>query len=53
MAEGPVLNWGAVHPAGAQFALADGSVRLIAFGTNRNSVEALMTPDGHEVIPNF
>lgn len=46
-------NWGAVHPAGAQFALADGSVRLIAFGTNRNTVGALMTPDGGEVIPDY
>jgi prepilin-type N-terminal cleavage/methylation domain-containing protein len=46
-------NWGAAHPAGAQFALADGSVRLIAFGTNRNTVAALMTPAGGEVIPDY
>jgi prepilin-type N-terminal cleavage/methylation domain-containing protein len=46
-------NWGAAHLSGAQFALADGSVRLIAFGTNRNTVAALLTPAGGEVIPDY
>jgi prepilin-type N-terminal cleavage/methylation domain-containing protein/prepilin-type processing-associated H-X9-DG protein len=43
-------NWGGPHDAGAQFAFADGSVRLLAFGTDPSVVFALMTPHGGEVI---
>jgi prepilin-type processing-associated H-X9-DG protein len=43
-------NWGAVHPGGAQFLFADGSVRLVAFGTPAGTVVALMTPSGGEVV---
>jgi len=46
-------NWGAAHPVGAQFLFADGSVRMIAFGTAPNIVNALLTPNGQEVIPDF
>jgi hypothetical protein len=43
-------NWGAAHPAGALFAYADGSVRLIRHGTPEPTVAALMTPAGGEVV---
>jgi hypothetical protein len=45
-------NWGSPHAAGAQFVLADGSVQLLAFGTPRRIVQALLTPAGGEVVPN-
>jgi prepilin-type N-terminal cleavage/methylation domain-containing protein len=43
-------NWGAAHPAGALFAYADGSVRLIRHGTPEPTVAALLTPAGGEVV---
>jgi prepilin-type N-terminal cleavage/methylation domain-containing protein len=43
-------NWGAAHPAGAQFLLADGSVHPIPYGTNVNVIDALRTPAGGEVV---
>lgn len=46
-------NWGAAHPAGAQFVFADGSVHLIAYGTSPTVVTALMTPNGGETVPKF
>jgi prepilin-type N-terminal cleavage/methylation domain-containing protein/prepilin-type processing-associated H-X9-DG protein len=44
-------NWGSPHSGGAQFVLADGSVRLLPFGTPRRIVQALLTPAGGEVVP--
>lgn len=46
-------NWGAAHPGGAQFLLADGSVRLLPFFTLRATVLALLTPNGNDVISDF
>lgn len=46
-------NWGAVHPAGANFVFGDGSVRLIRHGTPEASVRAVLTPAGGEVPPEF
>ena len=46
-------NWGSPHPAGSQFLFADGSVHLIAWGTSPQTVQALMTPNGGEVVPDF
>jgi len=46
-------NWGSSHPAGAQFLFGDGSVRLIAFGISTDTMHALLTPNGGEVIPDF
>ena len=43
-------NWGAAHPAGALFAFADGSVRVIRFGTTEATLAALLTPAGGEVV---
>ncbi|MFL5243656.1 MAG: DUF1559 domain-containing protein [Gemmataceae bacterium] len=43
-------NWGSAHTGGAQFLFADGSVHLIAHGTNPALVLALLTPAGGEVI---
>jgi len=45
-------NWGAAHPAGANFLFADGSVRSLAYGTATPVVAALLTPDGGEVVGN-
>jgi hypothetical protein len=44
-------NWGSPHTAGAQFVLADGSVRLLPFETPRLIVAALLTPSGGETVP--
>ena len=46
-------NWGSPHPAGANFLFADGSVHLIPHGTPWQTVLALMTPAGGEVVPEF
>jgi prepilin-type processing-associated H-X9-DG protein len=46
-------NWGSAHLGGAQFLFADGSVRMVAFGTSATTVLALMTPNGSELIPDF
>jgi prepilin-type N-terminal cleavage/methylation domain-containing protein len=43
-------NWGSAHIAGAQFALADGSVRSLRFGLDPNIVFALLTPAGGETV---
>ena len=43
-------NWGSPHAAGVQFLFGDGSVRLLAFGTDPTLVAALLTPDGGEVV---
>ncbi len=44
-------NWGAPHPAGAQFLFADGSVRVVPHGTPAALVRAVLTPSGGEVAP--
>ena len=46
-------NWGSAHPAGAQFAFVDGSVRLLRHGTPASVMQALLTPAGGEVVPNL
>jgi prepilin-type processing-associated H-X9-DG protein len=38
------------HSAGAQFAYADGSVRLVRFGIDQAVVAALLSPRGGEVV---
>jgi prepilin-type N-terminal cleavage/methylation domain-containing protein/prepilin-type processing-associated H-X9-DG protein len=43
-------NFGSAHGAGAQFLFADGSVRLLRFGTATSTVWALLTPRGGEVV---
>jgi prepilin-type N-terminal cleavage/methylation domain-containing protein/prepilin-type processing-associated H-X9-DG protein len=43
------FNWGGPHTGGAQFAMADGSVRALPFGLEPSIVWALMTPAGGEV----
>jgi prepilin-type processing-associated H-X9-DG protein len=46
-------NWGAAHQAGANFLFCDGSVHLIAYGASAQTILALMTPAGGEVVPDF
>jgi prepilin-type N-terminal cleavage/methylation domain-containing protein/prepilin-type processing-associated H-X9-DG protein len=41
-------NWGSAHSAGVQFLFGDGSVRLLAYSTDRTLLAALLTPDGGE-----
>jgi prepilin-type processing-associated H-X9-DG protein len=43
-------NWGAAHPSGAQFAFADGSVRLLPFSTPSGQIQAMLTPAGGETV---
>jgi prepilin-type N-terminal cleavage/methylation domain-containing protein/prepilin-type processing-associated H-X9-DG protein len=52
-AEGIIFqfNWGSPHPAGANFLFADGSVRFLGFDTSADVVHAILTPNGHEVVP--
>lgn len=42
-------NWGSAHSFGAQFGLADGSVRFINGDISWKVMRALLTPDGGEV----
>lgn len=44
-------NWGSPHPGGANFAMADGSVRMIAYSTPEPVVAALLSPAGGETVP--
>jgi prepilin-type processing-associated H-X9-DG protein len=44
-------NWGSPHPGGANFLFADGSVHLLAYDTSSDIVHALLTPNGHEPVP--
>ena len=46
-------NWGAAHPSGCQFLLADGSVRPLAFSTPAATVQALLSRTGGEVVEDF
>jgi prepilin-type processing-associated H-X9-DG protein len=46
-------NWGSAHPSGAHFVFGDGSVRLMTFGTPPDTVHALLTPNGGEVVQDF
>lgn len=46
-------NWGAPHPAGAQFLFIDGSVHTLRHGTPTTVVSALLTPNGGEVPSEF
>jgi len=44
-------NWGSAHPNGAHFLMADGSVRPLNYSTTNELVQALLTPNGGEVVP--
>jgi prepilin-type N-terminal cleavage/methylation domain-containing protein/prepilin-type processing-associated H-X9-DG protein len=46
-------NWGSGHQGGTQFLFADGSARLIVYGTSPTTLAALLTPSGGEVTPDF
>jgi prepilin-type processing-associated H-X9-DG protein len=46
-------NWGSAHAAGVNFLFCDGSVHLIAYGASAQTILALMTPAGGEVVPDF
>jgi hypothetical protein len=46
-------NWGSPHIAGAQFVACDGSVRVIPHGLLADTMRALLTPAGGEVVPEF
>jgi prepilin-type N-terminal cleavage/methylation domain-containing protein len=53
--DGPTIAhgnaWGGPYRSGALFAMADGSVRMIRYGTPVNIVQAALTPYGGEVLP--
>ena len=44
------FNWGSSHIGSAMFLFGDGSVRPLRFDLDRNIMEALLTPDGGEVV---
>lgn len=46
-------NWGSAHASGANFALADGSVRLLRFGTPETIIQRLLTPAAGEPTPSI
>lgn len=46
-------NWGSAHPSGAKFLFADGSVRLIRYETGAAIMQALLTPAGGEIVPDY
>jgi prepilin-type processing-associated H-X9-DG protein len=46
----PNLGFGSYHPGGANFALADGSVRFLKETTNPRVLSALGTRAGGEVV---
>lgn len=46
-------HWGAAHPSGANFLMADGSVRMIRYWTPKEVVAALLTPDEGEAVGDF
>jgi prepilin-type N-terminal cleavage/methylation domain-containing protein len=46
-------RWGSPYPGGSPTALADGSVRVIAYTIPSSTVIALCTPSGGEVLPSF
>jgi prepilin-type N-terminal cleavage/methylation domain-containing protein/prepilin-type processing-associated H-X9-DG protein len=43
-------NWGSPHPGGAQFLFGDGGVRVVRFDVDLAVMEALLTPNGGEVV---
>jgi prepilin-type N-terminal cleavage/methylation domain-containing protein len=43
-------NWGSAHPSVALFVFADGSVHAIRFLTDPQTIAALLTPSGNEVV---
>jgi prepilin-type N-terminal cleavage/methylation domain-containing protein/prepilin-type processing-associated H-X9-DG protein len=43
-------NWGSAHMGGVYFLFGDGSVRMLSFDTDVDTMIALMTPDGKEVV---
>jgi prepilin-type processing-associated H-X9-DG protein len=46
----PQIGFGSYHPGGANFALCDGSVRLLKSGTDLWVLSALGTRSGGEVV---
>jgi prepilin-type processing-associated H-X9-DG protein len=43
-------NWGSPHAGGAQYAFGDGGVRSVLFNVDITTFEALLSPDGGEVV---
>ncbi|MFH1921611.1 MAG: DUF1559 domain-containing protein [Planctomycetota bacterium] len=46
-------HWGSAHNGGCNFLFADGHVNVLSFTTDRGVVEALLTPRGGEVVPEY
>lgn len=44
-------HWGSAHPGTCHFAFVDGHVSGLSFTIERGVFEALLTPDGREVVP--
>jgi prepilin-type processing-associated H-X9-DG protein len=47
------LSFTSLHPNGAQFVLADGSVRFVPFSINQTTYQALGSRNGGEVLTDF
>ena len=48
-----INHWGSAHLSGVQFLFADSSVRIVPYETPDTIVQALLTPNGGEVVPEF
>ncbi len=46
-------HWGSAHPGTCNFLFADGHVIGVPYTVEQKVIEALMTPNGHEVTPSF
>ncbi|MFC1597489.1 DUF1559 domain-containing protein [Planctomycetota bacterium] len=46
-------QWGSAHDGGCNFVFADGHVKGLSFTTDPDVVQALLTPRGGEVIPEY
>jgi hypothetical protein len=48
-----LLHYGSAHPAGAQFTMCDGSVRLVAYSVDEQTFLALGSRNGGEIVSEF
>lgn len=46
-------HWGSAHSAGANFSFADGSVRLLKYRTPTAVIDAILSPSGGDIRPEF
>jgi len=45
-----MMHFWSLHPGGSHFLLADGSVRIVAYGVSQDVLKAIATANGDEAI---